>query len=122
MCRIILPIKPEYVERIIEGKKTYEYRKIQCKRDVESILIYSTSPVKRIVGEVEVLEVLKGSPERMWEETCMSSGISEKNFFNYYENAKEAVAYKLGRVTRFDEPKELSEYGLKYTPQSFVYV
>ena len=32
MCTILLPIKPEYVDRIIDQSKLYEYRKKRCKQ------------------------------------------------------------------------------------------
>ncbi len=35
MCTILLPIKPEYVDRIIDQSKLYEYRK----KDVNKKLI-----------------------------------------------------------------------------------
>ena len=35
MCTILLPIKPEYVAKIINGSKIYEYRKKQCKSTVK---------------------------------------------------------------------------------------
>jgi len=52
MCKMLLSINPEHVENILRGGKTYEYRKILCKRKVDKIVIYSTCPVKRVVGEV----------------------------------------------------------------------
>lgn len=122
MCKIILPIKPEYAKRIIEGEKTYEYRKIQCRRDIDCILLYSTSPVKSIIGEVEVVGVLREPPISIWEKTKEFSGISKKKFFEYFDNATEAVAYKLGKAVAFDTPKDLSDYGIDYYPQSYVYV
>ena len=29
MCRILMPIKPEYVDEILAGRKKYEYRNNQ---------------------------------------------------------------------------------------------
>ena len=49
MCTILLPIKPEYVNKIIEKTKLYEYRKNKCKKKVDKIVIYSTSPVKKLL-------------------------------------------------------------------------
>ena len=53
-CTILLPIKPEYANKIVDQTKLYEYRKNICKRDSDKIVIYSTSPVKRFITEVEV--------------------------------------------------------------------
>lgn len=47
---IILSIHPEYVEKILAGEKTVELRRLLPRQNVEKIYIYSTSPVKKIVG------------------------------------------------------------------------
>ena len=95
MCAILLSINPIHVENIMNGTKRYEFRKKACKRHVDKILIYSTNPIMRVVGEAEVEDVLIDSPEVIWEKTEEKSGI-DKSFINqYYENRDQAVAYKL---------------------------
>ena len=54
MCAILLSINPIHVENIMNGTKRYEFRKKACKRHVDKILIYSTNPIMRVVGEAEV--------------------------------------------------------------------
>lgn len=45
MCKVLMPIKPEYAEQILAGTKTFEYRKTRFKRNnVDAIVIYVTSP------------------------------------------------------------------------------
>ena len=53
---VLMSIKPKYVEKILSGEKKYEYRKTLLKKDVESILVYSTSPVKKVVCEIKLLD------------------------------------------------------------------
>ena len=122
MCRILLSINPQHVENIVQGKKCYEYRKIRCKRKVESIIIYSTSPVKQVIGEVEVLEILEMNKEELWNLTKEQSGISKKFYNTYFKGRKMAVAYKLGSVIKYDTPKLLVDLGVKVAPQSFMYL
>ena len=86
--KILISINPEHVQNIINGTKKYEYRKIAAKQDVSSILIYETTPVKRIVAEAEILEVLMCSPSELWDKTKEESGIS-KDFFDEYFKDKE---------------------------------
>lgn len=44
--RVLLSIKPEFVEKIFSGEKLYEYRKAAFKNEgISSIVIYSTMPV-----------------------------------------------------------------------------
>ena len=92
------------------------------KKKVDKILIYSTTPIKKVVGEAEIEEVLIDEPEIIWKKTKEESGI-DKNFFDkYYENKNEAVAYKLKNVMKYRRPRELKDYGVSTAPQSFQYI
>ena len=103
VCKVLMSINPEHVDNIMSGKKVFEYRKVKCKRKIDSIVIYST-------------------PEVVWNQTCIGAGIN-KNFFDlYYHKKKTAFAYCLGTVNYFKNPLSLSDYGLKNAPQSFVYL
>lgn len=50
MKSILLSINPQYVDKIMNGEKEYEYRKIKCKTKVDKMYIYSTIPIKKVVG------------------------------------------------------------------------
>lgn len=122
MCKIILSINPEHVENIFNGNKKYEYRKNKCKQDVDKIIIYSTYPVKKVVGEAKVEKILEDSPDKIWKITNKESGINVKFFEKYYEGRKKAVAYKLTDIIQYSQPVKLEDYGLKVAPQSFAYI
>lgn len=123
MCRILMPINPEYVDEILAGRKKYEYRKIKAKRNnIDKMIIYSTSPIMKVVAEVDIKEILEEAPEKLWEMTKNESGIT-KDFYNkYYKNKNTAIAYKLGKIRIYDKPKNLYDIGINYVPQSFVYL
>lgn len=120
--KIVISINPEHVENIINGSKKFEYRTKAAKSDVEKILIYETVPVKKIVAEAEIEEVLMLPPEELWEQTKNQSGISKTFFDAYFNGRSVAYAYKLGKVKVYEQPKELIDFGLKSAPQSFVYI
>lgn len=120
--KIIISINPEHVENIINGTKKYEYRTKAAKQDISSIIIYETVPVKKVVAEAEIIEVLELSPEDLWNETREFSGISKYFFDEYFKGRKVAYAYKLGKIKVYKQPKNLVDFGIKYAPQSFVYV
>lgn len=122
MCKIILSINPEHVENIFNGNKKYEYRKNKCKQDVDKIIIYSTYPIMKVVGEAKVENVLEDSPEKIWQMTNKESGINLRFFEKYYEGKEKAVAYKLTDIVQYSQPVNLEYYGLKAAPQSFAYV
>lgn len=122
MCQILLSINPEHVENIMAGKKLYEFRKTKCKERVDKIIIYSTSPVMKVVGEAEVESIIIDDPESVWKKTREHSGISKRFYDQYFQDKKSAIAYKLTNVIQYEHPKNLSSYGISNAPQSFVYI
>jgi predicted transcriptional regulator len=119
---MLLSINPEHVYNILNGNKQYEYRKVRCRSDVDKIIIYSTSPVMKVVGEADVIDVIVDIPEQVWELTSEFAGISKKFYDKYYQNKEVAVAYRLGEVRKYKKPLALADFGINYAPQSFVYV
>lgn len=120
--KALISIKPEYVEKILAGDKVYEYRKTKFRKDIDSIIIYSTSPEMKVVAEVKVVGIIEGSPESVWEKTRTGAGIDKAAYDRYYCEKNYAVAFCLGEVSKFSPAKTLSDYNIKSAPQSFVYV
>lgn len=119
---IILPILPIYAEKILNGEKTYEYRKRLCVKDIKRIYLYATTPIKKIVGEVEVLEKIHIDKDKLWEQTKNESGISYDVFMMYFRDYDMASAYRLGKAKKYKEGIDLQEIGILYHPQSYIYV
>ena len=122
MSKILLPIKPEYAYKILSGEKKFEYRKRIAKYKVDLIVIYATAPVSKIIGEVSVSGTLKDSPENLWKKTEPYSGIARKKYNKYFYGKKTAYAYCLDKVISYSKPKNISEYGIDYIPQTFAYL
>lgn len=122
MSTILLSIKPEYSKLIFEGTKKYEFRKHLAQKKVDRIIVYSSSPIQRIIGEVSVIETISMKPSPLWELTKREAGISRAKFRAYFHKCNEAYAYKLGDFIKYDTPKTLYDFGLKQAPQSFVYI
>ena len=120
--KVLFSINPEHVQSILSGKKQVEYRKTICRRPVDTVLIYSTSPVQMVVAQAKLKKVLVDAPDNIWELTKEKSGISHKFFMDYFASKKYAVAYELEDIEKFPEPKPLQDFGLGYVPQSFAYV
>lgn len=122
MNAILLAVNPEYSNKIIAGIKKYEYRKHVAQKPITTIIIYSTAPDKKVIGNAEVLKVISGSPTRIWKLTKSYSGITREKYREYFKGVKTAYAYELGRVEQFIPPKSLADYNIKTVPQSFVYI
>ena len=69
MCRVLLSINPEYVEKIFSGEKEFEFRKNRCKSDVNKMVIYCTSPVMKVIGEADIIEIIEDTPAAVWRKT-----------------------------------------------------
>ena len=122
MARILLSIKPEYVAKIFNLTKRYEFRKRIPHRPIEKVIVYSTEPERSVVGEFEVLEIITMKPSSLWEKTKKDAGISRAKFREYFHGCENSYAYKIGYVTLYEKPKKLTDFGVNQAPQSFVYV
>lgn len=122
MCQMLLSINPKYVKRILSGEKKYEYRKFLCREDVSKIIIYETSPVKRIVAEAEIEKIIIDEVSKVWDRTKEYSGIDKDFYEIYYKGKEKAFAYQLKNVISYENPKSLADIGVKFAPQSYCYL
>lgn len=121
--RVLLSIKPEFVERIFDGSKKYEYRKSIFKRSgVRAVVIYASTPVKRVVGEFLIEDILTDDIDTIWELTKNQSGITRTEFQLYFHQKTLANAIKIGAVTKYDNPMLLSDLNIENAPQSYCYI
>lgn len=122
MATILLSIKPEFSAKILSGEKKYEYRKHLPREKIDRIIIYSSAPDKKVVGEVTVIGALEMNPTRLWEQTKRGSGISRSKYRQYFKNRKRAFAFRLGDAMTYDAPRKLTDFGINQAPQSFLYI
>lgn len=122
MKAIILPIKPRFVKKIFTGEKHYEFRKKLCKEGIQKIIIYETAPVKRVVGEVDVIKTVCGLKNSVWEKCKEFAGITEEEYNNYFKDCSKACAYEIDNPRHYNIPKQKEEYGVYYQIQSFAYI
>lgn len=120
--QILLSIHPRYINSIFSGEKKYEYRKTQFRQKVSSVVVYATTPVKKIVGEFTCEEILKDSPQNIWEQTKKFSGISQIDFVDYFEHSLFAYAIKIVQPVLYQKVKKLSDLNVLKAPQSFLYL
>lgn len=122
--KLLLSIRPEFVEKILSGEKCYEFRRVLFQdKSVDSAFIYATLPVGKIVGEFKIDRVISGSMDRVWRETCGHAGVTRAAFRDYFAGKTVAHALVISNVRKFPQPLALSSIipsGL--APQSFCYV
>lgn len=121
--RVLMSIKPEFVERIASGAKRFEFRRVLFRRaDIDSIVVYASSPVSQVVGELSIQQILTDSPDKIWEKTRSYSGISKDYFDAYFGNKDVANAIAIDSYTPYSQRLSLSELDVKRAPQSFCYI
>lgn len=118
-----MSIHPKYASKILDGSKTIEFRKRPISEEVENVIVYMTSPVKKVVGEFSVEKQVVMSPSELWDKYGVFGGISHKEFLAYYGCAKQAVGILIKGVTSFEVHRPLTSYGEGIKPpQSFQYL
>lgn len=120
--KVLLSIKPEFTDKIFNGEKLFEFRRTIFKQDVKYIIIYSSSPIKKVIGEVEIDEVIHDDLENLWLKTEKSAGISKKYYIEYFKGKQKGFAIKLKNITKYESPLCIKEHFKKLPPQSFTYV
>ena len=120
---ILLSIKPEYVEKIFSGKKTYEFRKRRPREAVSKFFVYESHPSKRIVGWFSVRRIHSGSPAEIWKRCKYSSGIKIQNYLIYCRDKKTVHAFEIDETFRFDDPINPFDIFRDFRPpQDFMYL
>lgn len=119
----ILSIKPIYANAILEGVKTVEFRKRIFKKNVDKIFIYSSSPIKMIVGYFTFSNIVEDTPENLWKTFQKVGGINKDDFFEYYKETEKGFGIVIKEVVKFEVEKDPIEFIENFTaPQSYVYL
>ena len=138
MKSILISIRPEWTAKILNGEKDIEIRKTAPKCDLPvDVYIYCTKGdyigciSNKYVGKVvakftlrcyarshETLVEIVKSHRKMAVEGALLSVEQIKE----YAKGKDFYFWAIDDLQIFDQPKPLSEFGLKRAPQSWQYV
>ena len=119
---ILLPIFPGYARAIIEGRKKVEFRKLNIPVNIENVVIYSTSPEKKIVGSFSVSKITKATPEKLWQDFKDIGYVDKESLYKYYSGHEYGLAIHIGKVKRVNKPFPLAKIKRQNPPQSFTYL
>lgn len=122
--KVLLSIRPEYAEKIFNGEKAFEFRKsIFSNPKVDTVVVYVTMPVGKVIGEFKIVDVHHGAPSDIWMKTKSRSGISLRFFSEYFKGRDRAYAIEVGEIKKFDVPRPVRDFiGRDTPPQSFAYL
>ncbi|WP_310384452.1 hypothetical protein [Roseateles sp.] len=121
---ILLSIKPKFANLIVEGSKLVELRRAIPAQNVETIAIYSSSPVQMIVALADVKEIVEASPTKLWEISKINGGgLTKAELFAYFESKKTGFALMLENIRVYDNPLMPAKIFKPFSaPQSFRYL
>ncbi|MEA3092186.1 MAG: hypothetical protein QOJ04_3528 [Caballeronia sp.] len=123
---VVLSVRPHYSNKIFEGKKTVELRRrfpVSAPRGTIAY-IYSTSPVRAIVGSTEIENVIKLPVPELWNKFGNMAKITKVDFDHYFAGLKEGFALNIANARPFCRPIDLTELRDRFgfePPQSFLY-
>jgi len=120
--KVLLSIKPEFAQKIFAGTKRYEYRKTIFRQKVTTVVVYASSPVRKVIGEFEIDDILHDEIEALWNTTKSYSGITKDFFFAYFRSRDSGYAIKIKSYELYDDPRDLQSVYGSTPPQSFAYV
>ena len=91
---------------------------------VDVLLIYSSTPVQKIVAAVNVVNVTEGSPTALWnlsQEKC--GGVTRQLIYDYFTGRKTGFAIEIADVLEFEQPVDPKKLFKGFrAPQSFMYL
>ncbi len=86
------------------------------------MLVYSSSPVKKIIGLFTIADIVEDSQQDLWARFREVGGIQEEEFFNYYKNREKGYSICIHSTNLFDEPVDPYQLISDFVPpQSFRY-
>jgi len=97
--QLLMSVKPEYAERIMQQTKTVELRRKFSTRWIgHRINIYASAPVMSLIGEARIAGVIANKPEIIWERFHDQVGCSRIEFNAYAAGTDELYAIELDEV------------------------
>ena len=121
--RVLLSIKPEFALKIFDGSKQYEYRRVIFKsQEISRVVVYASDPIKQVIGEFEIEDILHEEPRSLWAKTSRHAGISEERFFDYFANKSKGYAIKVRATRPYENPIPLSRLMISAPPRSYMYL
>lgn len=121
---VLLSIKPKYADLILAGTKKVELRRSWPSNDIGVMVLYSSSPVQRLVGIAYVDRVNETDVSGLWQlARDFGGGVSHDELVEYFSGKKTAfgIMIKNSKTAQCPaDPKELfSDF---CPPQSFQYL
>lgn len=118
VSNVLMSIRPVYADAIFAGTKSVELRRRRPSfTEGSRVLVYSSSPHRRLQGTFEVGRVLADEPNALWRQIAARGGIERAAFDAYFAGCATAYAIEIRNPRRI-EPTRLSIR----PPQSYLFL
>ena len=96
---LLFSLKPQFADLVIRGEKRVEFRR-RFSTNMEGALayFYISSPVKCIMFSSILSKVHYSNVSDLWKRFCSIGGVSEKDFFTYFNGINDGYAIELDNV------------------------
>lgn len=119
----LLSIQPTYANAIERGEKKIEFRKRVFSKTVKRVYIYSSSPVRRIIGYFQVKDIICDTPEKLWIKYSSVGSINLDKYTNYFKGYSTAYGIIVEDYVNFIEAKDPKKFDSDFrAPQSYCYI
>ena len=124
---LLLSVRPTFLERLIDGTKTVELRRVRPSVQAgQGVLLYGSSPTMALVASAKVSRIEAATPEGLWPRVREAAGMSRAEYLAYFAGAERASAIWLEQVRAFESPLPLRQMRQRWPwfrpPQSYCYV
>ena len=120
---VLMSIKPEYANAIFDGLKLVEFRKQPFKHPVNHVIVYSSSPEKKIIGYFSLGDTDIGNPKTLWKRHRTVGAIEYVDYKAYFGDRDIGVAFQVKKAHRLKKPIALGRLKRDIKPpQSYCYL
>jgi predicted transcriptional regulator len=124
---VLVSIRPIHVSKILKGQKTVELRRRFPEVGEKGVtaFIYSSSPVRAVVGFARIEYVLKLPVSRIWKEHSDAACISRHEFDAYFSGLAAGFAIIFADVRSLKQQLKAADLLEKFgivPPQSYRYL
>lgn len=109
----------------MNGTKAFEFRRSAISSDITHIIVYASSPTKKVLGIIGVNSVQVNTPRKTWEKTKSQAGISRQDYMEYFHGREKAYCIEIDQDSVVKFQREVSPFEVDEgfrIPQSFTYV
>jgi predicted transcriptional regulator len=123
----LLSVRPRFADAILDGTKRVEIRRRRVWiADGSLCLLYSSSPIRALVGAVRVRQTDVDSADALWARWGPQTGLTRAEYDAYVDGSVLPCAIEVEAAMRLSDPIPLEELrrrkGDFVTPQSYRFV